>query len=347
MDFNVQQFAKAVQRNCDIADAKHGTDYTLCIYLMKMREYYRWESEMGFSERISRELVSDWLVARENHWDSLDEEDFDLLQIGSAEFPPFEADLINDALEAQGLVYGGGLGHSGKPHFFLADLLQHETVEDYTLLVSGKEYARDLASPPAMSLNKTIIIRRESLKRMLWERLENWRWSSPDNAMGRALACYDFQNALDDSLEEMTHIEAEAILWHEMGEIRAGALFGADWERMLADLLATPAELMARAVRDHLADSLVTLPNLMAQNEMASIHFYIGNLSHMRKSLFPALQDAYEQWRNDGNSGPISDLAGQGQQYWLDLGNEMLSIHRKDPEKAAGLIADHAEKHAW
>ena len=32
---------QTVQRNCHIADARHAGDYTLCVYLLKMREFYR------------------------------------------------------------------------------------------------------------------------------------------------------------------------------------------------------------------------------------------------------------------------------------------------------------------
>ncbi|HSP01523.1 MAG TPA: hypothetical protein VLN90_08695, partial [Thioalkalivibrio sp.] len=33
---------QSVQRNCDIADARHAGNDTLCTYLLKMREFYRW-----------------------------------------------------------------------------------------------------------------------------------------------------------------------------------------------------------------------------------------------------------------------------------------------------------------
>ncbi len=37
------RLARAVQTNCDIADAHHAADMTLCVYLLQMREYFRWE----------------------------------------------------------------------------------------------------------------------------------------------------------------------------------------------------------------------------------------------------------------------------------------------------------------
>ena len=167
MTFSTQQLVATVQRNCHIADANHGADYTLCIYLMKMREYFRWEQGLDFSSKLGKDEVGDWLVDREALWLELDEADFDAIHLAGVQFDPFDADAINRSLVDQGLVYGGGQGHSGRPHFFLAHLLHHEVVEDYSLLVSGRELARDLASPPGMSLGKTIHIRRESLKRSL------------------------------------------------------------------------------------------------------------------------------------------------------------------------------------
>ena len=340
MGFNSSQLAETVQRNCHIADAKHGADYTLCIYLMKMREYYRWEQGLGFTDRIPKDDVGDWLVEREGLWNELDEKSFESLSVNGREIDPFDADKINGQLLQDQMVYGGGLGHSGRPHFFLAELLRHEQVEDYSLLVSGRELARDLTAPPAMSLNKTIYIRRESLKRMLWERLENWRWSSPDNAMGRALANYDFDNQLDESLEQMTNAETEAVLWHEIGEVKAGTLLGEQWQEMLDDLLFTPAEIMARAVRDHLADCLETLPNLLMQNRTSSIHFYIGSLSHMRKEVFPSLKKAYEDWRQSEDISRLYQLAELGRAHWLELGQEMLDIHKSEGDASATSIAE-------
>jgi len=48
-----------VRTNCHISDARHATDYTLCIYLLKMREYYRWENDMPFSSSLPHEDLTD------------------------------------------------------------------------------------------------------------------------------------------------------------------------------------------------------------------------------------------------------------------------------------------------
>ena len=39
------ELVAAVQTNCDIADARHARDVSLCTYLLGMREFYRWEHD--------------------------------------------------------------------------------------------------------------------------------------------------------------------------------------------------------------------------------------------------------------------------------------------------------------
>ena len=42
---DIKQLSDTVQLNCHISDARHAGNYTLCIYLLKMREFYRWEKK--------------------------------------------------------------------------------------------------------------------------------------------------------------------------------------------------------------------------------------------------------------------------------------------------------------
>ena len=66
---------RAVQRNCDIADARHAGDYTLCIFLLRMREHYRWEKRLPFSAPLAKDAVGDWLAEREALWNEIEAED--------------------------------------------------------------------------------------------------------------------------------------------------------------------------------------------------------------------------------------------------------------------------------
>lgn len=337
--------AGAVQHNCHISDARHGADYSLCVYLMKMREYYRWERRLPYGAALEKDSVGDWLQTREQLWEELEDADFEPLCIDGQTFDPYDADRINAALASHGLVYSSGVGYRAKPHFFLGELETRLRAEGCAVYVVAGEYARDLTAPPAMTRGNSIFLRRESLARMLWEKLESWRWSRPDNALGRAFACYAFDSDLEGSLAAMTDREIDNALLHEQGEYRAGQRLGDDhWNAMLLDLFQTPAELMARAVRDHLADCLVTLPRICAMldagGDAAGLHFFFGNLTHMRQALFPRVALAYDRWREHGDVGALRDTAVRGSAHWQGLGQEMMRLHQAHGPGVAPFIRD-------
>ena len=336
----IADLARAVQHNCDISDARHGADYSLCIYLMKMREYYRWEQRLPYGAALQKDLVGGWLERREALWEELEAAELSPIVIDGEPFGPFDAAAINARLAPRGLVYSGGLGNHAKPHFVLGDLEQQHWNGDCAVYVVGAEYARDLTAPPAMTCGDTIFLRRESLRRLLWEKLESWRWNRPDNALGRAFACYDFEGTLHASLDAMADREIQAVLWHEQGEHQVGCRFGEAWNHMLLDLIQTPAEIMARAVRDHLADCLVTLPALAETGDGPSLHFYLGNLSHMRRAIFPALEAAYDDWLAGCGTHALAEVAARGRGHWDALARGMLELHKDLGPAAAGPIRD-------
>jgi hypothetical protein len=320
---------EAVRTNCDIADALHATDYTLCVYLLKMREYFRWEKNLSFNQKLSHKELTEWLSCRESRWEALALRDFEKIPVMNSLHDPFDAEAINQALIPLGYVYSSGYGHSNKPMFYLGVLETRETFKGYTLIVSGKEYARDLAAQPAMSLGKTIFVRRESLRRMLWEKVEEWRWNKPVNAMQNALACYDFDNNAEQSLDAMTNNELRSVTLHEIGEELAGELLGNEWEAMLASMPHSKTEIMARAVRDHLADALSTLPELLSEMNAPALHFYIANLGNMRKQLYPSLIAAYDNWTATGDHRAFESCTADSVAHWQALCENILVVYRQ------------------
>lgn len=323
----ISELTKTVQQNCHIADAIHAGDYTLCIYLLKMREFYRWEKDATFSTNLPNNTVGKWLRQREELWDKLEASDYQNIKLGNESLSPFESDSINKNLMQHQLVYSGGMGINNRPHFFLAELELSEQNQDYNLYIAGKEYARDMSAPPAMSHQNNIYIRKESFRRLLWEKLETWRWNKPDNALGRAFACYNCENDLDDALAHMTDVEITNVIQHERGEIQAGNLLGEKWHDLLFSLPQSKASIMLRAVRDHLADSLTTLPALLTLNSTPSWHFYFGNLNNMRKDLYPSLIKGYDEWYETGSLSKMTEIIEEGQHRWLKLCQQILQIN--------------------
>ncbi|MDX1718457.1 MAG: hypothetical protein R3287_16250, partial [Anderseniella sp.] len=239
---------------------------------------------------------------------------------------PFDTAAVNAMLNSLGYVYSSGYGRNMKPVFFLGELERFEQHDSYTLLVSGRELARDLSAPPAMSRDRTIYIRRESLRRMIWEKVEEWRWNKPENAMKQALCHFDFDNHAERSLEAMTDMALQGVILHEIGEVMAGELLGTAWQEMLVGLGPSKAEIMARAVRDHLADALSTLPGLLEAPEPAALHFYMATLSNMRRELFPGLVSAYEIWSATGDSGELEAVTARAAGHWQALAGELIGV---------------------
>ncbi len=341
----IETLVQTVQYNCNIADARHGGEYTMCTYLMKMREFYRWEQRLEFNEVLPKDALGDWLAERESSWLDLEDADFLPLAVCGENLDPFADEIVNELLRPHGLVYSAGLEGCVRAQFYLAELESEERQSDgLTLRVSGRELARGLSAPAAMTRENSIFLRREALRRQLWERYEIWRWSSAENALAKAYACYDMQGDVETALSHMADRELETVRQHEIGEYLAGEIVGDDWNVMLMEVSHTPAELMARAVRDHLADCAMTLPYLLNNARNDSIHLFIGSLSGMRKQIFPALQGAYERWISRGGSDELIQLAQQGEQHWKRVALQLCDCYRREDGDCAAQIVHIVEQ---
>ncbi|MBI3546744.1 MAG: hypothetical protein HY081_09175 [Gammaproteobacteria bacterium] len=301
----------------------------MCIFLLKMREFYRWENDIPFTCELPKSEVGEWLQQREHMWSDLETTSFEPLPLENRALDPFDADTINRELIPQGYVYSGGYGRFYKPHFFLGTLLKKEQRGGYTIYISSCEYARDLEAPPAMLQGKTIYVRQESVRRFLWEKIEEWRWNKKNEAMERALACYPFDTDADAALERMTQNETEAMILHELGEGLAGEKLGEEWHKLISALSRSKAEIMLRAVRDILADCLSTLPHLLAANNTASLHFYFANFGGMRKHLYPEALEAYRRWVKEPDLNILRTLVDSGQRRWQETARRLLDIYQE------------------
>ena len=341
---NLERLSTTVQKNCNITDAHYAGDNTMCIYLQKMREYYRWENGLSFTDTLRSQELGQWVEKREQMWHQLEDRSYDCIPLDEECLDPFDTDRVNASLVPEGLVYSAGYGRNLRPMFFLGKLLKEERYQDYRILISEHEYARELDAPPAMTSGDTIFLRRESLQRMLWEQIEEWNWHKHTNAMGRAISFYDFESDIDTALEQMTDDEAESAILHEIGEVIAGHLLGNDWHALISKIARTRAEILARAVRDHLADAVCTLPALLEFEHPASIHFYFANMRETRKTLNPRLLDGYQQWVEKGNLEHIRKLIPQSREHWHRVAESMMTLYRDGCDDISLAIEQLAEQ---
>ena len=336
--FNQDDLTRAVQQNCHISDAQFAGDLTLCTFLLKMRELYRWEQRIPLSKEMPRSEVGDWMNQRGQMWDGIEQAAYLPIPMPSGEVDPFESSRINAELLDHGLVYSGGYGRHCKPHFFLGELLRHEVRAGFDIYVTGREYARDLEAPPGMFLNRTLFIRTEALRRWLWEKYEEWRWNRKNEAMGRAFELYGFAADSEAALDRMVETEMESVILHELGEARVGELLGDAWEGLIVDVFRGRAEIIVRAVRDLYADCLSTLPGLLARSDPAALHFFMANFVGMRRKLFPELAEAYQAWLESGDLQALVNAAERGREHWRVLVDELLTLHHEFGDQVGAAI---------
>lgn len=331
---NLPQLVEVVQRNCDISDARHAGDYGMCTFLLKMREYFRWENELPFSSALPRDALGDWLKAREQAWERIETAAFAPLPLARGELDPFEAEAANRELVPQGCVYGAGYGRMHKPMFFLGRLLRVEERSGFTIRISSCEYARELAAPPALLQGRSIFVRLESVRRYLWEKIEEWQWRKQGGAMARALAGYGFTSCTESALQRMAESEMETMILHEIGEAMAGELLGDGWGELALSASRTRGEPVARAVRDLLADCLSTLPTLLERSNLPALHFYFATFDAPRRQLFPQALEAYEQFERCGTPERLWQVVREGQERWLACARGLLALNPAAREAA-------------
>jgi len=322
----------AVQRNCHIADARHARDMTMCTYLLEMREFYRWEAGISLGDPLARPEVGTWLNERESLWETLGDADFAPVPLAGRACDPFAAGEINALLVPHGLVYGAGIGRFGKPHFFLGRLERKVDDAGLTILVCACEYARDLTTMPAALQGGTVIVRREALRQWLWEKAEAWNVKKTAGALALALDAYGFATDPRDALARMADTEMETLILHERGEHAAGRLLGTVWEARLGCARKRRAEILMRAVRDNLADCLVTLPTLIEREAWPSLWFWFANFDGMRRELFPALA-AFDYAKVGAGRTALQQVVIRGAAHFEQLARRLLTLDEAEIEK--------------
>ena len=354
---DIQALVTAVQTNCHIADARHAADLPLCIYLLQMREFYRWEQGLPLGAPLGRDAVGQWLAAREDTWTALENHPFSalpappttcpsttadrsVLPVDPADaFDAFDVAPLNAHLMPRGFVYGAGLAGPDRPGFFLADLTALEPCEDGLVVqVCGREHARSLFAPPAALQGDTIVLRRESLARWLWEKYETFSLRRADGPFKAVVDAYHLDDDFGAALPHLLDEQSRTLILHELGEHRAGLSLGPQWAAMRLALPDRRTDLFVRAVRDQLADLETTLPTLLQRDATASIHFWFAAYDGVRQALYPSLPMAYDAWRLGDGGQALQRAITRGQAHFRQLAEAVLALHGQHSDAAGPMI---------
>jgi hypothetical protein len=319
----------AVQRNCDLADAHHADGRSLCTYLLGMREYFRWEARLPPGTAPDRQRLSAWIAEREGRWEALREQAGAFVPLPLDDgFDAFDEASVNHRLTGSGLVYGAGVGLFGAPLFFLAEARSEQERDGVRVIVAGEEFARSIVAPPAASRDGAVTVRLDALRRWLFTRFEAARRGPADTAFMAALRAYG-DPADAATVARMAEGEAETLVLHELGEQQAGEQLGAEWKAMLAGIADRRTELAVRAVRDLLADCLVTLPTLAERQALASLNFWRSSFDGLRRELAPELMSAFGAPAPDIDLVQLDRSARTGRARWRATAEALLSSWRR------------------
>ena len=304
----------------------------MCVYLLRMREYYRWLHDIPLGMRLSTDVVRDWVTTREMHWDDIEEDDYQPLLIAGNRIDPFESTAVNAALQGKGLVYSAGIGRMGQPQFVLARHIATTYPDNHTICVeTGVENARDIITQPAMAIGNTVIIRHDCISRLLWQMIEEWQTSQTPGPVARIAEHYNLagnkypEQAILAATEDLCNVFRA----HEYGELEAGRLLGESWHNMAAKLIGTRGELYVRAVRDLLADSLCTLPMILEQDAAHYLDFWLAGIQGVRLQLLD--NTILDQMRktdcNNKRFALLALLQTSAASHWQAVAGSMLEAY--------------------
>jgi hypothetical protein len=295
-------FIEQVLYNCSVSDAKYAGYYSLCGLALRLRDLYKWEK--GLAPWIEEEpsIIIEWIGSREDIWEKLTDKDLASLAIEGRTYDPFDTRSVNEVIEPLGLFYGAGYVHGLKPTFFLAHLEVKRTIHGCGVFILGHELARDLLGLPALTQDSSVVVRREAGEHFLWNEMLYMKQS------GRSALRYALQQAhgitdlhpkaLEGGLSRIFEEEMEAYIYHEVGELCDRGFDRLIWRELIAAFPHTPIELLARAVKDLLADTNErgTLPYIIQERKKASLGFYVAFMDGLRKALFPEILKAFHEF---------------------------------------------------
>lgn len=329
----IKALTRQVLHNCDISDAQHAGLYSTCGLALRLRDLYKWEHRLNPWEEKDTSEILDWIGQKEALWEKLTDAKHSNIEIQGKVYNLFDTSAINAVLEPQGLFYGAGYAFSLKPTFFLAEIENKRQNNEYTVYTLGRELARDLLTLPALTQEQQILLRTESARMFLWDQMVYIKKSGRP-ALRFALEHCGLKTpdseAMQQHLSAILAEQKDNYIYHEIGELSDSTFDSNIWRELIATFPHSPVELLARALKDLLADTHPsgTLHHLIENRKFAGLGFYAAFLDGMLKELFPQLREAFINFTKTGNWRIIKDATIAGHQHAKNVAAEMIELYQ-------------------
>ncbi len=335
-----QAIARQVIRNCDVSDARHAGLFSVCGLALRLRDLHKWEKNLPpWAEKEAAEVL-EWIGDKEAQWEALAESDFRNLAILGAEYDPFDTAGVNAALEPWGLYYGAGYARSLKPSFFLAAIEEQTRVDGCPVFILGRELARDLLTLPALSQDDGVLLRREAALLHLWDQILYVKPSGKP-ALNYALRRFGLDGedftGIQRRLQDIYAAQKETYIYHELGEMQDEAFDRDIWREIIATYPGTPAELLARAVKDLLADASPrgTLRRMIATENDIALALYAAFFGGLGKTIFPELRPAFDRFVRTGRWSGVEAATSVGYDRAAEYAETMTRMYLDGKERGA------------
>jgi hypothetical protein len=304
--WNLSSIAGQVAGNCNVSDAQSAGLYSICGLALRLRDLFKWEKGLMPWEEPDPAVILEWIGDREELWEKIVEEPLAPLRVDGIRLDPFDTEAINRNLVPEGFYYGAGYAQSMKPTFFLAEIEDCCTVDGVPVFTLGRELARDLLTLPALSQNGQVLLRTEAARLYLWDQMFYIKKS------GRtALACALRACGLPDPrpetircrLDDVFEAARPVYVYHEIGEVKNRVFDRKTWQEIVYAFAHSPVELLARTLKDLLADTdpAGTLPKLIEERRSAAVGFYAAFFDGLARAMLPGLRPAHARFVQDGD----------------------------------------------
>jgi hypothetical protein len=336
--FKTENIVSQVLENCAVADSRQAGLYSVCGLVLRMRDLYKWEKGLApWAEEESSELIK-WIGCKEELWEDLEGKDFREISLLGQDYDPFDVGEINAVLEPHGLFYGAGFVRGLQPSFLLARLEEKRRIDGCRVYILGRELARDLLTVPAFSQDNCILIRKKAAEFFIWDQIFFIN-KSGKKALRFALEGYGLETqdrySLREHLARITASEIETYLYHELGEIKENVFDRDIWRKIVSTFPHTPIELLARSVKDLLADTneYGRLSYITRERKTASLGLYVAFYDGLKRELFPELTEAFREFIQTGNWQIIEEATSIGYRKAEQYAQELCSLYLSGKEK--------------
>lgn len=345
MSLDLSLLTRQVLRNCDVSDARHAGMFSICGLALRLRDLFKWERGLRPWEEGDPTEVLDWIGAREEHWETLAQSDYEPLTVDGREVDPFDAETVNAALLASGHCYGAGYARGLKPVFFVAEVADQREIEGCRVITLGRELARDLLTLPAVSQGRVVLLRRDSAARALWDQIA-FVTPSARRAMEAALdACGIADHrppAVRRDFDRLLRVQEQLHLRHELGEIHETGFPRDLWQEIVAAFPLTRVELVMRRIKDLLADThaLGPLRRFCDARSTAGIALYMAESDRAARALFPGLAEAFEGLLRGGAWEGVEQAVAHGRRTAQAHAAALVRAYADGPSRLAAVVEE-------